>query len=156
MRLVLRHHYTTLNCVPKNQARRAAPRAHHQARHRLREFLAQYHRVAAQQFQALRGERGGEAAIADAQGQDRAEQREPGDEPEAADVAAQMAAGDNHIFGVMVESHLCAGAQKFTPGKDDPAKLAYGQSITDACIGWDDSEQVLQILSDAVKARRAR
>ena len=74
----------------------------------------------------------------------------------AKDIAAQVAGGSNQVFGVMVESHLCAGAQKFTPGKDDPAKLAYGQSITDACIGWDDSEQVLQILSDAVKARRAR
>jgi 3-deoxy-7-phosphoheptulonate synthase len=60
------------------------------------------------------------------------------------------------VFGVMVESHLCAGAQKFTPGKDDPSKLAYGQSITDACIGWDDSEKVLEILSKAVKNRRAR
>jgi 3-deoxy-7-phosphoheptulonate synthase len=57
----------------------------------------------------------------------------------ARDIAAQMAAGNRCIFGVMVESHLHAGAQKFTPGKDDPAKLAYGQSITDACIGWDDS-----------------
>ena len=74
----------------------------------------------------------------------------------AKDIAAQVAGGSNQVFGVMVESHLCAGAQKFTPGKDDPKKLAYGQSITDACIGWDDSEQVLQILSDAVKARRAR
>ena len=54
----------------------------------------------------------------------------------------------------MVESHLKAGAQKFTPGKDDVASLAYGQSITDACIGWDDSEKVLSILSDAVRARR--
>jgi len=74
----------------------------------------------------------------------------------AQDIAAQVAGGSTKVFGVMVESHLCAGAQKFTPGKDDPAKLTYGQSITDACIGWDDSEQVLQILSDAVKARRAR
>jgi phospho-2-dehydro-3-deoxyheptonate aldolase len=40
------------------------------------------------------------------------------------------------VFGVMVESHLVAGAQKFSAGKDDPAKLTYGQSITDACIGW--------------------
>ena len=72
------------------------------------------------------------------------------------DIGRQLAAGEMRIFGVMVESHLCAGAQKFTPGKDDPKKLAYGQSITDACIGWDDSEKVLQILSDAVKARRAR
>jgi 3-deoxy-7-phosphoheptulonate synthase len=74
----------------------------------------------------------------------------------AEDIAAQLQGGSTQVFGVMVESHLCAGAQKFTPGKDDPKKLAYGQSITDACIGWDDSEQVLKILSDAVKARRAR
>ncbi len=74
----------------------------------------------------------------------------------AEDIAAQMGKGSKQVFGVMVESHLCAGAQKFTPGKDDPKKLAYGQSITDACIGWDDSTKVLQILSDAVKARRAR
>ncbi|HEU4459476.1 MAG TPA: 3-deoxy-7-phosphoheptulonate synthase [Methylibium sp.] len=58
------------------------------------------------------------------------------------------------IFGVMVESHLQAGAQKFTAGKDDPGALAYGQSITDACLGWDDSLQVLEVLSAAVKARR--
>jgi 3-deoxy-7-phosphoheptulonate synthase len=74
----------------------------------------------------------------------------------AKDIAEQVRGGSTKVFGVMVESHLCAGAQKFTPGKDDPTKLTYGQSITDACIGWDDSEQVLQILSDAVKARRAR
>ncbi len=74
----------------------------------------------------------------------------------AKDIAAQVSGGSTKVFGVMVESHLCAGAQKFTPGKDDPSKLVYGQSITDACIGWDDSAQVLQILSDAVKARRAR
>ncbi|WP_088287091.1 3-deoxy-7-phosphoheptulonate synthase [Ideonella sp. A 288] len=72
----------------------------------------------------------------------------------ARDVAAQMAAGNRCIVGAMVESHLHAGAQKFTPGKDDPAKLTYGQSITDACIGWDDSLTVLQVLSDAVAARR--
>lgn len=74
----------------------------------------------------------------------------------AQDIARQVSGGSRRIFGVMVESHLSAGAQKFTPGKDDPAKLAYGQSITDACIGWGDSEQVLKILSDAVAARRAR
>ena len=72
----------------------------------------------------------------------------------ARDVAAQMGAGSRSIFGVMVESHLKAGAQKFTPGKDDPAALAYGQSITDACIGWEHSLQVLDVLSGAVKARR--
>jgi len=74
----------------------------------------------------------------------------------AEDIGAQVSGGSKKVFGVMVESHLCAGAQKFTPGKDDPSKLAYGQSITDACIGWDDSEKVLEILSKAVKTRRAR
>jgi 3-deoxy-7-phosphoheptulonate synthase len=74
----------------------------------------------------------------------------------ARDVGQQLTGGSRCIFGVMVESHLNAGAQKFTPGKDDPSALAYGQSITDACIGWDDSVGVLQTLSDAVKARRAR
>jgi 3-deoxy-7-phosphoheptulonate synthase len=72
----------------------------------------------------------------------------------AKDIATQVSGGSTKVFGVMVESHLCAGAQKFTPGKDDPAKLAYGQSITDACIGWDHTEEVLQVLSDSVKARR--
>ena len=70
--------------------------------------------------------------------------------------AELLGAGNRSIFGVMVESHLKAGAQKFTPGKDDVAQLAYGQSITDACIGWDDSATVLQVLSDAVRARRSR
>ncbi len=72
----------------------------------------------------------------------------------ARDVADQMKAGNRCIFGVMVESHLVAGAQKFSAGKDDPSKLAYGQSITDACIGWPDSLTVLDVLSNAVKARR--
>ena len=74
----------------------------------------------------------------------------------ARDIAGQLAAGSRSVFGVMVESHLQAGAQKFTPGQDDAAALAYGQSITDACLGWDDSLQVLSVLSEAVKARRAR
>jgi 3-deoxy-7-phosphoheptulonate synthase len=73
----------------------------------------------------------------------------------ARDVAAQMKDGSRCIFGVMVESHLNAGAQKFSAGKDDPAKLEYGKSITDACIGWDDSLTVLDILSEAVTARRS-
>ena len=72
----------------------------------------------------------------------------------ARDVAGQMAAGNRCIVGAMVESHLQAGAQKFSPGKDDPARLVYGQSITDACIGWDDSVDLLQTLSDAVLSRR--
>jgi 3-deoxy-7-phosphoheptulonate synthase len=72
----------------------------------------------------------------------------------ARDVAAQLKAGSRCIFGVMVESHLVAGAQKFSAGKDDPALLNYGQSITDACIGWEHSLEVLDVLSTAVKARR--
>ena len=73
----------------------------------------------------------------------------------ARDVAAQLKAGSRCIFGVMVESHLQAGSQKFSAGKDDPSKLEYGKSITDACIGWPHSLEVLQVLSDAVKARAA-
>jgi 3-deoxy-7-phosphoheptulonate synthase len=72
----------------------------------------------------------------------------------ARDIAGQVASGSTQVFGVMIESHLVAGAQKFTPGKDDVSKLAYGQSITDACLGWDDSLAALQVLSDAVVARR--
>ena len=70
------------------------------------------------------------------------------------DVGAQLAAGNSCIFGVMVESHLMDGAQKFTPGKDDPAKLEYGKSITDACLAWDASVGVLDGLAAAVQARR--
>ncbi len=72
----------------------------------------------------------------------------------AQDIAEQVAGGSRQIFGVMVESHIHEGAQKFTPGKDDVAALKYGTSITDACIGWDDSEEVLRILAEAVEARR--
>ncbi len=74
----------------------------------------------------------------------------------ARDVAAQIAGGSQQIFGVMIESHLQPGAQKFTPGKDDPCKLEYGKSITDACLGWDDSLQALQVLADAVLDRRQK
>ncbi|NIC43245.1 3-deoxy-7-phosphoheptulonate synthase [Aquabacterium sp. A08] len=74
----------------------------------------------------------------------------------AQDIAQQLSAGSRQIFGVMVESHLQAGAQKFTPGKDDVAALEYGKSITDACIDWDHSVLLLQTLSDAVAARRAQ
>lgn len=72
----------------------------------------------------------------------------------ARNIAAQIAVGSTSVFGVMVESHLQAGAQKFTPGKDDAAKLEYGKSITDACLGWDDSCKLLEVLATAVKARR--
>ena len=74
----------------------------------------------------------------------------------AKDIAGQLAQGSTRIFGVMVESHLNAGAQKFTPGKDSVAGLHYGQSITDACLGWDDSLSSLETLSQSVKARRVR
>jgi 3-deoxy-7-phosphoheptulonate synthase len=74
----------------------------------------------------------------------------------ARDIAGQIAKGSRSVFGVMVESHLNGGAQKFTPGKDDSAALEYGKSITDACLGWGDSLAVLDVLSEAVKARRSR
>lgn len=72
----------------------------------------------------------------------------------AKDIAQQVAGGSNSIFGLMIESHLKEGAQKFTPGKDDPKQLVYGQSITDACLGWEDSVGALEILAEAVRARR--
>ena len=73
----------------------------------------------------------------------------------AADIAGQIAGGSRQVFGLMVESHLNAGAQKFTPGKDDVSALEYGKSITDACVNWDDSVAMLETLSAAVEARRA-
>ncbi|HLJ75774.1 MAG TPA: 3-deoxy-7-phosphoheptulonate synthase [Acidobacteriaceae bacterium] len=68
------------------------------------------------------------------------------------DVAAQIAAGDRRIVGVMLESNLVAGAQKLVPGKE----LVYGQSITDACIGWDETHALLGELAAAVRARRSK
>lgn len=70
----------------------------------------------------------------------------------AKDLAAQISSGSDSVFGVMVESHLKEGNQSFKPGKDDVSQLEYGKSITDACLHWDDSEEVLRILADAVKA----
>lgn len=72
----------------------------------------------------------------------------------AADIAQQIGGGSKQVFGVMVESHIKAGNQKFNPGADDVNKLEYGQSITDACIDWEHSVQLLQTLADAVLARR--
>ena len=72
----------------------------------------------------------------------------------ARDIAAQLATGSHSVFGVMVESHLEDGAQKFSPGADDPRQLKYGQSITDACLGWSASVDVLETLSQGVLARR--
>ncbi|MEI7531590.1 MAG: 3-deoxy-7-phosphoheptulonate synthase [Betaproteobacteria bacterium] len=74
----------------------------------------------------------------------------------AKDVANQLANHSKGIFGVMIESHLEGGAQKFTPGKDDPKKLKFGQSITDACIDWPSSLEVLKILANGVKKRRVK
>ena len=68
----------------------------------------------------------------------------------ARDVAGQMANGDDRISGVMIESHLKEGRQDLTPGK----LLEYGQSITDPCIGWEDSVDVLNLLAEAVRKRR--
>ena len=70
----------------------------------------------------------------------------------AADIAAQIAGGDHSIFGVMAESHLVAGAQKLKAGET----LTYGQSITDACLGWEDSETLLEQLAEAVEKRMGR
>ena len=67
-----------------------------------------------------------------------------------ADVAAQIAAGDQRISGVMIESHLVAGRQDLVPG----CTLTYGQSITDGCIGWEQTEAALEELALAVRARR--
>jgi 3-deoxy-7-phosphoheptulonate synthase len=67
-------------------------------------------------------------------------------------VMEQIAAGEDRIFGVMLESHLNAGSQRLIPGR----KLVYGQSITDPCIGWDETRVLLQGLADAVRARRAK
>ncbi|MEI2683048.1 3-deoxy-7-phosphoheptulonate synthase [Erwinia aphidicola] len=67
----------------------------------------------------------------------------------AADVAQQIRSGSRAVAGVMIESFLQEGTQKVTP--DTP--LVYGQSITDPCLGWDDSAEVLQLLADAVDSR---
>ena len=67
-------------------------------------------------------------------------------------VATQIAAGDARIFGVMVESHLKAGRQDLIPGKP----LVYGQSITDACVGWEDSRTLIDALAEAARERRLK
>jgi 3-deoxy-7-phosphoheptulonate synthase len=68
----------------------------------------------------------------------------------AADVAAQLAAGERRIIGVMVESHINPGRQDLVPGKP----LAYGVSITDACLGWDETVKLLDSLAEGVRRRR--
>ena len=66
------------------------------------------------------------------------------------DVSGQIAGGERRIIGVMVESHIMAGRQDLVPGQP----LVYGQSITDGCIGWEDSTQLLETLAAGVRARR--
>jgi 3-deoxy-7-phosphoheptulonate synthase len=68
----------------------------------------------------------------------------------AADVASQLAEGEKDIIGVMVESHLVEGRQDLESGKP----LTFGQSITDACLGWERSVEVLQTLAQGVRKRR--
>jgi 3-deoxy-7-phosphoheptulonate synthase len=68
----------------------------------------------------------------------------------AADIARQLSGGEQRIMGVMIESNLVAGRQDVVPG----GALTYGQSITDACIDWSATVEVLNMLADAVSARR--
>ncbi len=68
------------------------------------------------------------------------------------DVAGQVGGGEKHIVGVMIESHLVAGMQKQVAAQP----LTYGQSITDACMGWDETVGLLDELADAVRKRRAQ
>ncbi len=65
------------------------------------------------------------------------------------DIAAQMAAGERRIFGLMIESNLVAGRQELENG----SPLTYGQSVTDGCAGWDETVEMLDILADAAGAR---
>ncbi|MEZ5651213.1 MAG: 3-deoxy-7-phosphoheptulonate synthase [Burkholderiaceae bacterium] len=75
--------------------------------------------------------------------------KKPENQPQVvADIAAQLAAGERRIFGVMIESHLVAGRQ------DLGGELVYGQSVTDGCIGWQESVAVLDTLAEAVAGRR--
>jgi 3-deoxy-7-phosphoheptulonate synthase len=67
----------------------------------------------------------------------------------ALDIAGQIARGESRIVGVMVESQLVAGAQSI-----DARPLTYGQSVTDGCIGWETTVELLQNLANAVSARR--
>ena len=67
------------------------------------------------------------------------------------DVAGQIAGGERRVFGVMIESNLVAGRQDVKPGQP----RVYGQSITDACLGWEDTEPLLEGLASAVRARRS-
>jgi len=65
-------------------------------------------------------------------------------------IAAQISSGSSQIFGVMIESHLVAGNQKVVSGEP----LTYGQSITDACLGWENTADLLKTLANSVRTRR--
>jgi 3-deoxy-7-phosphoheptulonate synthase len=67
-----------------------------------------------------------------------------------ADIARQLSGGEQRIIGVMIESNLVAGRQDVLPG----TPLTYGQSITDGCIDWETTVPALNLLADAVAARR--
>ena len=69
----------------------------------------------------------------------------------AGELADRIAAGERRITGLMIESHLAEGRQDLVPGQP----LKHGVSITDACIGWDDTVPVLRRLAEAVRLRRA-
>jgi 3-deoxy-7-phosphoheptulonate synthase len=77
--------------------------------------------------------------------------KRPENQPKVvADIARQIADGEQRIVGVMIESNLIAGRQDLLPG----AALTYGQSITDGCIDWTTTVPALNLLADAVAARR--
>ena len=68
------------------------------------------------------------------------------------DIARQVSGGSANIMGVMIESNLVEGRQDIVPGKE----LVYGQSVTDACLSWEDTVPLLDELAAAVRARRAK
>jgi 3-deoxy-7-phosphoheptulonate synthase len=70
----------------------------------------------------------------------------------AADIAQQIASGSSSICGLMLENHLAEGRQDIVNGRQG---LLYGQSVTDACIGWEATVEVLEQLAEAVRQRRA-
>lgn len=77
--------------------------------------------------------------------------KNPDNQPRVVDdVAVRIEAGETRIIGLMVESHLIGGRQDLVEGQP----LRYGQSITDGCIGWEDSVAVLERLAQAVRVRR--
>ncbi len=65
------------------------------------------------------------------------------------ETALQIRGDTGRILGVMIESHLFEGNQSHTPGKDDPKKLEYGKSITDACVDIATTEEMLEKLASA-------